>query len=30
MENDENWYKAEMNGRDGFIPSTYIEMKPHE
>ncbi|XP_046855317.1 growth factor receptor-bound protein 2-like [Xenia sp. Carnegie-2017] len=29
-ENDENWYKAEQNGRDGYIPATYIEMKPHQ
>ncbi|CAB4002121.1 growth factor receptor-bound 2 [Paramuricea clavata] len=29
-ENDENWYKAEVNGRDGFIPATYIEMRPHD
>ena len=30
MDNDQNWYKAEQNGRDGFIPKNYIEMKPHE
>uniref|UniRef100_A0A8C4ND59 SH3 domain-containing protein n=1 Tax=Eptatretus burgeri TaxID=7764 RepID=A0A8C4ND59_EPTBU len=26
---DQNWYKAELNGKDGFIPKNYIEMKPH-
>uniref|UniRef100_S4RVI7 Growth factor receptor-bound protein 2b n=1 Tax=Petromyzon marinus TaxID=7757 RepID=S4RVI7_PETMA len=26
---DQNWYKAELNGRDGFIPKNYIDMKPH-
>ena len=30
MDNDQNWYKAEQNGHDGFIPKNYIEMKPHE
>ncbi|PKK25653.1 growth factor receptor-bound protein 2, partial [Columba livia] len=26
---DQNWYKAELNGKDGFILKNYIEMKPH-
>nr|XP_036880732.1 growth factor receptor-bound protein 2-like [Manis javanica] len=26
---DWNWYKAELNGKDGFIPKNYVEMKPH-
>ncbi|KAJ8357591.1 hypothetical protein SKAU_G00203850 [Synaphobranchus kaupii] len=26
---DQNWYKAELNGKDGFIPKNYIEMKSH-
>uniref|UniRef100_A0A8C2PU75 Growth factor receptor bound protein 2 n=1 Tax=Cyprinus carpio TaxID=7962 RepID=A0A8C2PU75_CYPCA len=26
---DQNWYKAELNGKEGFIPKNYIEMKPH-
>uniref|UniRef100_H2ZTE1 Growth factor receptor bound protein 2 n=1 Tax=Latimeria chalumnae TaxID=7897 RepID=H2ZTE1_LATCH len=26
---DQNWYKAEISGKDGFIPKNYIEMKPH-
>ncbi|XP_016124887.1 growth factor receptor-bound protein 2-A isoform X2 [Sinocyclocheilus grahami] len=26
---DQNWYKAELNGKDGFIPKNYIEMKAH-
>jgi growth factor receptor-binding protein 2 len=27
-DDDKNWYKAELNGRIGFIPSNYVEMKP--
>lgn len=27
-EDDQNWYKAELNGHIGFIPSNYITMKP--
>ena len=30
MEDDVNWYKAEADGREGLIPSNYIEMKKHE
>ncbi|XP_023647726.1 growth factor receptor-bound protein 2a isoform X2 [Paramormyrops kingsleyae] len=26
---DQNWYKAELNGKDGFIPKNYIEMMAH-
>jgi growth factor receptor-bound protein 2 len=26
---DTNWYKAEKRGIVGFVPSNYIEMKPH-
>ena len=26
---DPNWYKAEFGGSVGFIPSNYVEMKPH-
>jgi growth factor receptor-binding protein 2 len=26
---DENWYRAELDGREGFVPSNYIEMLPH-
>ncbi|XP_052264885.1 growth factor receptor-bound protein 2-like isoform X3 [Dreissena polymorpha] len=29
-EDDQNWYKAEFNGREGFIPNNYIDMKPHD
>lgn len=29
MDEDKNWYKSECNGREGYIPSNYIEMKPH-
>jgi growth factor receptor-binding protein 2 len=28
-EDDMNWYRAELDGREGLIPSNYIEMKPH-
>ncbi|KAI1298416.1 Protein E(sev)2B [Halotydeus destructor] len=30
MEDDINWYKAEADGREGLIPSNYIEMKRHD
>ncbi|KAG7165520.1 E(sev)2B-like 2 [Homarus americanus] len=30
MEDDMNWYRAELDGREGLIPSNYIEMKSHE
>ncbi|CAG0899676.1 unnamed protein product [Cyprideis torosa] len=30
MENDLNWYKAELDGSEGLVPSNYIEMKPHD
>lgn len=26
-EEDKNWYKAEYNGTEGFVPSNYIELK---
>uniref|UniRef100_A0A672TUW3 SH3 domain-containing protein n=1 Tax=Strigops habroptila TaxID=2489341 RepID=A0A672TUW3_STRHB len=26
---NQNWSKAEFNGKDGFISQNYIEMKPH-
>jgi len=29
MTSDMNWYKAEQDGREGFIPKNYIQMKPH-
>jgi len=28
-EDDMNWFRAELDGREGLIPSNYIEMKPH-
>ena len=28
-EDDMNWYRAELDTREGLIPSNYIEMKPH-
>ncbi|KAJ0177129.1 hypothetical protein K1T71_007138 [Dendrolimus kikuchii] len=27
MEDDMNWYRAELDGREGLIPSNYIQMK---
>ncbi|CAG0903338.1 unnamed protein product [Darwinula stevensoni] len=30
MEDDMNWYKAELEGREGLVPSNYIEMRPHD
>ncbi|CAG0922541.1 unnamed protein product [Notodromas monacha] len=30
MEDDANWFKAESEGREGLVPSNYIEMRPHE
>lgn len=29
MEDDMNWYRAELDGKEGLIPSNYIEMKTH-
>ncbi|TMW46026.1 hypothetical protein DOY81_008896, partial [Sarcophaga bullata] len=29
MEDDSNWYRAELDGKEGLIPSNYIEMKNH-
>ena len=29
MSDDKNWYKAELNGREGLIPKNYIQLKPH-
>uniref|UniRef100_A0A0K0ENZ6 GRB2-related adapter protein n=1 Tax=Strongyloides stercoralis TaxID=6248 RepID=A0A0K0ENZ6_STRER len=26
---DPHWYKAELNGREGFVPSNYIRLLPH-
>jgi len=30
MEDDANWYRAELDGKEGLIPSNYIEMKKHD
>ena len=30
MDDDRNWYKAELNGKEGYIPANYIDTKPHE
>ena len=29
MDEDMNWYKAELKGKEGYVPKTYIEMVPH-
>ncbi|XP_058672204.1 GRB2-related adapter protein isoform X2 [Ammospiza caudacuta] len=29
MEDDQNWFKAELFGREGFVPKNYIKVKPH-
>eukprot|EP00118_Oscarella_pearsei_P024617 m.306437 g.306437 ORF g.306437 m.306437 type:complete len:214 (+) comp41233_c0_seq1:111-752(+) len=29
-EDDKNWFKAEKDGIEGFIPATYIEMRSHK
>lgn len=29
-DDDKNWCKAEMGGRNGFVPKNYIEIKSHE
>ncbi|XP_069838249.1 GRB2-related adapter protein [Dendropsophus ebraccatus] len=29
MEDDQNWYKAELYGREGYVPKNYITVKPH-
>ncbi|KAM9222703.1 GRB2-related adapter protein isoform 1-T1 [Leptosomus discolor] len=29
MEDDQNWYKAELHGCEGFVPKNYIKVKPH-
>uniref|UniRef100_A0AAA9SRE1 GRB2 related adaptor protein n=1 Tax=Bos taurus TaxID=9913 RepID=A0AAA9SRE1_BOVIN len=29
MEDDQNWYKAELRGAEGFVPKNYIRLKPH-
>lgn len=27
---EHQWYKAEFEGKEGYIPANYIQMKPHE
>ena len=29
MDDDQNWYRAELDGKEGLIPSNYIDMAPH-
>ncbi|KAK7113476.1 growth factor receptor-bound protein 2-like [Littorina saxatilis] len=28
-EDDKNWYRAEQDGREGYVPNNYINMKSH-
>ncbi|XP_078095962.1 GRB2-related adapter protein-like isoform X2 [Mustelus asterias] len=30
MEDDPNWFKAELRGQEGFVPKNYIKVKPHD
>ncbi|KAM8798498.1 LOW QUALITY PROTEIN: GRB2-related adapter protein-like [Eudromia elegans] len=29
MEDDQDWYKAELFGAKDFVPKNYIKVKPH-
>ncbi|XP_076459609.1 growth factor receptor-bound protein 2-like [Babylonia areolata] len=29
-EDDKNWYRAEQDGREGYVPNNYINMKSHK
>uniref|UniRef100_W5MF98 GRB2 related adaptor protein b n=2 Tax=Lepisosteus oculatus TaxID=7918 RepID=W5MF98_LEPOC len=29
MEDDPNWYTAELRGRKGYVPKNYINVRPH-
>uniref|UniRef100_A0AAY5L9E5 GRB2-related adaptor protein a n=1 Tax=Esox lucius TaxID=8010 RepID=A0AAY5L9E5_ESOLU len=29
MEDDPNWFTAELNNRKGYVPKNYINLKPH-
>lgn len=29
MDEDKNWFKAELNGREGFVPAPYVKLKPN-
>lgn len=29
MEEDKNWYRSELGGKEGFIPANYIKLKPN-
>nr|XP_057947605.1 growth factor receptor-bound protein 2a [Doryrhamphus excisus] len=30
LKKDSNWCRAELNGSEGFVPSDYIKLKPHD
>eukprot|EP00055_Hartaetosiga_balthica_P004100 m.10126 g.10126 ORF g.10126 m.10126 type:complete len:258 (+) comp3618_c0_seq1:60-833(+) len=30
LDNDPNWFKAEMNGQTGYVPANYLELLPHD
>jgi growth factor receptor-binding protein 2 len=29
MDEDKNWFKAEMDGREGFVPAPYVKLRPN-
>ncbi|XP_020611381.1 protein enhancer of sevenless 2B-like [Orbicella faveolata] len=29
-EEDNNWFRAEQDGRTGLVPANYITLKPHQ
>ncbi len=29
MDDDPNWYTAELFGRRGYVPKNYINVRPH-
>ena len=29
MDEDKNWFKAELSGREGFVPAPYVKLKPN-
>eukprot|EP00043_Microstomoeca_roanoka_P009515 m.90831 g.90831 ORF g.90831 m.90831 type:complete len:264 (+) comp14605_c0_seq2:284-1075(+) len=30
IDEDKNWFKAEQDGRTGYIPANYVQLDPHE
>lgn len=29
IDEDKNWFKAELDGKTGYIPANYVHMEPH-